>query len=74
MTEANDTLYLDVVNEDPSHPGPIGSGQVALKSVIDSGRFEDWVPLQSSSGGHLGHLYMKLSYTAVSYNIVFIYI
>ncbi|KAI9365572.1 hypothetical protein BD770DRAFT_75475 [Pilaira anomala] len=66
VTEANDTLYLDVVNEDPSHPGLIGSGRVPLKSVIDSGRFEDWVPLQSSSGGHLGHLYMKLSYTASS--------
>ncbi|KAG2236605.1 hypothetical protein BDF21DRAFT_453015 [Thamnidium elegans] len=64
VTETSETLFLDVINEDPSHPGVIGSGQLSLKSVLDTGRFEDWVPLQSSTGGHLGHLYMKLSFSS----------
>ncbi|GAA5811411.1 hypothetical protein MFLAVUS_004848 [Mucor flavus] len=63
VTETSETLFLDVINEDPSHPGVIGSGQLSLKSVLDTGKFEDWVPLQSSTGGHLGHLFMKLSFS-----------
>lgn len=66
VTETSETLFLDVINEDPSHPGVIGSGQLSLKSVLDTGKFEDWVPLQSSTGGHLGHLFMKLSFSVSS--------
>jgi hypothetical protein len=66
--ENDHTLSLDVINEDPARPGHIGSAQLPLASVFDSGRFEDWLPLSTSSGSPLGFIYIKLNFT-VSYNI-----
>lgn len=61
--ENDETLFLDVVNEDPSRPGLIGSAKLPLSSVFESGIFENWVPLVASTGQPLGHIYMKLAFT-----------
>ncbi|CAO3653297.1 unnamed protein product [Mucor hiemalis] len=61
--ENDSTLSIDVINEDPARPGLIGSGQLPLSSVFASGRFEDWVPLTTSSGSPLGYIFMKLNFT-----------
>lgn len=62
VNEQDQTLHLDVINEDPARPGPIGSAQVPLYTVFESRKFEDWVPLITTAGGPLGHIYMKLSF------------
>lgn len=62
MNEQDQTLHLDVINEDPARPGPIGSAQVPLYTVFESKKFEDWVPLTTSAGGPLGHIYIRVSF------------
>lgn len=66
VNEQDQTLNLDVINEDPARPGPIGSAQVPLYTVFESRKFEDWVPLTTTAGGPLGHIYMKLSFEVCS--------
>lgn len=68
--EHDETLYLDVVNEDPSRPGPIGSASLPLSSVFGSGSFENWVPLVATTGQPLGHIYIRLAFT-VSFFVLF---
>lgn len=62
VNEQDQSLSIDVVNEDPTHPGPIGSAQVPLYKVFESKKFEDWVPLTTNTGGPLGHIYIRLSF------------
>lgn len=74
MGEGDNTLSIDVINEDPAHPGPIGSTQVQLSKIFEAGRFEDWVPLTSTTGGPLGHIFMRLNFTVSSKPNIYIYI
>ncbi|KAI7902771.1 uncharacterized protein BX663DRAFT_510429 [Cokeromyces recurvatus] len=63
IRDKEDFLSLELINEDPTRPGHIGSTRVSLKKVFDAGFFEDWVPLSTTTGGPLGHLYIKLAFT-----------
>lgn len=61
--EADYEVTFDVINEDPSRPGPIGYAKVELQKLFTNPRFEDWVPLASMTGGPLGHLYVRMNFT-----------
>jgi hypothetical protein len=61
--EGDHTLSIEVINEEPEHPGLIGSGHLPLNSVFEAGRFEDWVALSTSTGAPLGYVYMRLNFT-----------
>ncbi|ORY98466.1 hypothetical protein BCR43DRAFT_522599 [Syncephalastrum racemosum] len=49
-SEDADTLYVEIVNEDPRRPGILGGGRVDLKSVFEEGHAEEWVSVVGQSG------------------------
>lgn len=63
VDEGDHTLSLDVINEDQERPGLIGSGQVPLGKVFETGRFEDCVPIVAPTGATLGYIFTRLNFT-----------
>jgi hypothetical protein len=60
VSEGQDFLHLELVNESPVNGGILANGKVALNQVFSQGREQTWVPLNSTSGQAFGELKLNL--------------
>ncbi|KAI8880261.1 hypothetical protein K501DRAFT_275755 [Backusella circina FSU 941] len=66
ISEGDQFLNLELVNESPNNGGIVASGKVALKNVFNDGSETRWAPLQTTSGESFGELQLKLSFDGSS--------
>lgn len=63
VTEGQNFLHVELVNENPSNGGIIATSKVALNSVYQQGTESKWVQLHSSSGQAMGEVKLDLSFS-----------
>ncbi|KAI9259771.1 hypothetical protein EDC94DRAFT_635453 [Helicostylum pulchrum] len=66
VTEGNNFLHVELVNENPSNGGIIATTKVPLNSVYQQGTESKWVQLHSSSGQAMGEVKLDLSFSGTN--------
>lgn len=62
MSEGQNYLYLELINESPYNGGLVATGTASLNQVFNQGTESQWVSLRSTSGQPFGELSLRLSF------------
>jgi hypothetical protein len=63
VSEGQNFLHIELVNENPNNGGIVATSKVALNQVFDQGKDTKWIQLNSSSGQQYGELKLELSFS-----------
>lgn len=69
MTEGNNFLHVELVNESSTNGGIIATTKLPLNSVYQQGTESKWVQLHSSSGQSMGEVKLDLSFSVNNANM-----
>ncbi|EIW84232.1 hypothetical protein CONPUDRAFT_142596 [Coniophora puteana RWD-64-598 SS2] len=63
--DKNRTLEISVFADAPKKKDPLlGVGKVNVRDTLQSGEFDDWIPLETETGGQRGEIYLEMTYYA----------
>ncbi|KDQ57370.1 hypothetical protein JAAARDRAFT_131497, partial [Jaapia argillacea MUCL 33604] len=63
--EKSRTLHVECFSaEERKDDNLLGSGNVDITETLQTGEFDDWVPLEEPGGGVRGDLYLEMTYYA----------
>ncbi|KAI9362152.1 hypothetical protein BD770DRAFT_470242 [Pilaira anomala] len=66
VTEGNNFLHVELVNESSTNGGIIATTKIPLNSVYQQGTESKWVQLHSSSGQSMGEVKLDLSFSGTN--------